>query len=38
MLRELTLDLRPFLLSLPSPENETFLDDIIYERYYSQKA
>ncbi|WP_343291317.1 helix-turn-helix transcriptional regulator [Vibrio harveyi] len=38
VLRELTLDLRPFLLSLPSPENETFLDDIIYERYYSQKA
>lgn len=28
VLRELALDLKPFLLSIPSPENGTMLDDI----------
>ncbi|AUW05279.1 helix-turn-helix domain-containing protein [Vibrio campbellii] len=38
VLRELTLDLKPFLLSIPSPEDETFLDDILYTRFRSQRA
>ncbi|YCO05425.1 helix-turn-helix domain-containing protein [Vibrio sp. VNB-15] len=38
VLRELTLDLKPFLLSIPSPEEDTFLDDILYTRFRSQRA
>ena len=38
VLRELTLDLKPFLLSIPSPEDETFLDDILYTRFRSQRS
>lgn len=38
VLRELALDLKPFLLSIPSPENGTMLDDILYDRFHSQRA
>jgi transcriptional regulator with XRE-family HTH domain len=38
VLRELTLDLKPFILSIPSPEDEIFLDDILYTRFRSQRS
>ena len=37
VLRELALDLKPFLLSIPSPDG-TMLDDILYDRFHSQRA
>ncbi|MFN1532055.1 MULTISPECIES: helix-turn-helix domain-containing protein [Vibrio harveyi group] len=38
VLRQLTLDLKPYLLTIEASSEGTILDDILYDRFHSQRA